>query len=260
MRVQFSLEWYSRIINGQLCNWQFGTDLIAAALEWWASVINLPDTIGWGHPREWEKYFVKLMEIHQIMFHDPKIVWSTHNHNDMWLAVANSLNAITQSNVTQVECTMNGVGERAWNASLEEIVMNIKTFWHLQGLGIIFDTNKLQTISDFIAQKMLIRQPNKAVVWDNAFRHSSGGHTNAVIDNPLAYQPFDPFEVGWEISMVFGPLSGSNHLMQILERAGVMCDKLTAAQATPWIKNFYADRRKGVTDEEVVKAFGIFVR
>ncbi len=102
---------------------------------------------------------------------------------------------------------------------------------------------------------MLTRQPHWPITGDNAARHSSGGHTNAILKNPMAYQPFDPKQVGKDINFVFGPLSGSNHVKDILEKHGFNCsheEKTIIAQA---IKDQFSHRRKGITDEEVIEGF-----
>src|SRR5262249_48114021 len=105
----------------------------------------------------------------------------------------------------------------------------------------------------------LPRQLYAPIVGDNATRHSSGGHTNAILKNPLAYQPFDPQEVGSEITFSFGPLSGSNHAKQIIENYGYSCDNEEKTKIAQDIKNYYADRRKGITDEELIKAY-LYIR
>jgi 2-isopropylmalate synthase len=113
----------------------------------------------------------------------------------------------------------------------------------------------IQSLSDFVATYMLPRQPHWPVTGENAAKHSSGGHTNAILHNPLAYQPFDPREIGKEISFVFGPLSGGNHAKSIIEGAGYRCADSEKAAIAQYVKNFYATRRKGVTDHEVLAAY-----
>jgi 2-isopropylmalate synthase len=102
---------------------------------------------------------------------------------------------------------------------------------------------------------MLPRQPHSPIVGKNSASHTSGGHINAILKNPLAYQPFDPRDVGSEISFVFGPLSGSNHAQQILAKFGYQCTDSEKVAVTQAIKDCYADRRKGITDDELLLAY-----
>lgn len=257
--VEFSPEGYSCIQN----NFDFTTDVIRAAVSAGATVINCPDTIGGAARWQGEHYFVNNMQKHADIikneFPGRNIIWSTHCHNDLGLALDNTLSAIFKGPARQIEGCLNGVGERAGNVSLEQCIMVIDLFGQKANSDIHFYTDinlqQLTKASDFIAQKMLTRQPHWPITGENAARHSSGGHTNAVLKNPLAYQPFDPIRVGNKISFVFGPLSGSNHAKDILERNGFDCphdEKSDIAQA---IKNIYADRRKGITDEELIEGF-----
>lgn len=257
--VEFSPEGYSKMGK----NFDFVTDLIRAAVSAGVSVINCPDTIGGASRFEGENYFVKKMQIHaeiiQREFPDQEIIWSAHCHNDFGLALENTMYAIFDGPARQIEGCMNGIGERAGNVALEQCMMLIKKFGNQIDSGNHFYTNVnfqyLKEASDFIAQKMLPRQPHTPIVGENATKHSSGGHTNAVLKNPLAYQPFDPREIGSEISLVFGPLSGSNHAKQIIEKFGYSCGHEEKSEITQAIKDYYSNRRKGITDEEVIKGY-----
>jgi 2-isopropylmalate synthase len=102
---------------------------------------------------------------------------------------------------------------------------------------------------------MLVRQPHWPVSGDNAAKHSAGGHTNAILNNPLAYQPFDPREIGKEISFLFGPLSGSNHAQAVIVGAGYRCAEAEKTQIAQFIKDLYCDRRKGITDSELLRGY-----
>jgi 2-isopropylmalate synthase len=102
---------------------------------------------------------------------------------------------------------------------------------------------------------MLPRQPHWPVTGKNAARHSSGGHTNAILKNPLAYQPFDPATVGQKVSLIFGPLSGGNHARSIIEDHGYVCTNAEKGKVAQFIKDMYSERRKGVTDEELMDAY-----
>ncbi|MFI4955253.1 MAG: 2-isopropylmalate synthase, partial [Gammaproteobacteria bacterium] len=210
-----------------------------------------------------EEYFVEKMKRHaQIIkeeFPDKEITWSAHCHNDFGLALENSMNSVLYGPATQIEGCFNGIGERAGNVALEQCIMYIKHFGQLGCEGRTFytdvNTEMLQTISDFVNDNMLVRQPHWPITGDNAAKHTSGGHTNAILNNPLSYQAFDPKEVGKEISLLFGPLSGSNHAKSIIEKYGYTCAEEEKTAIAQYIKNHYAERRKGITDEELIHAY-----
>ena len=259
MQVEFSPEGYSRV--GE--NFDFTTDLIRAAIDGGATIINCPDTIGGGCWLEGESYFVNLMNRHAKIIakeyptHD--IIWSAHCHNDFGLALHNSLQAVFAGPCRQIEGCFNGIGERAGNVSLEQVILAIHHFGANADPERPFTTgvklDLIQSLSNFVATYMLPRQPHWPITGENAAKHSSGGHTNAILHNPLAYQPFDPREIGKEISFVFGPLSGGNHAKSIIEGAGYRCADSEKAAIAQYIKNFYETRRKGVTDHEVLAAY-----
>ncbi|MCC2625880.1 MAG: 2-isopropylmalate synthase [Burkholderiales bacterium] len=257
--VEFSPEGYSRMRK----NFDFTTDVIRAAIEAGASIINCPDTIGGASRYEGEDYFVNKIKQHAAIikqeFPGQNIIWSAHCHNDFGTALDNTLTAVFEGAVQQIEGCINGVGERAGNVSLEQCIMNIRQFGNLTHLSHKVYTNAdisyLKDISDFIAEKMLPRQPHSPITGKNAASHTSGGHINAILKNPMAYQPFDPKQIGSEISFVFGPLSGSNHARQIITTLGYKCTEEEKVAITQAIKDYYQDRRKGITDEELVKAY-----
>lgn len=259
--VQFSPEGYSRVGS----NFAFTTELIRAAIEGGATVVNCPDTIGGACKLEGEQYFVNNMKRHaEIMsreFPQRDITWSVHCHNDFGLAVENTINAVFDGPATQIEGCVNGIGERAGNAALEQCVMIIDQFGTKAPNGSFYttaDTSRIQAISDFVHKHMLPRQPHWPVSGQNAAKHSSGGHTNAILKNPMAYQPFDPQQVGKEISFVFGPLSGGNHAKAIIEQHGYICTDAEKAQIAQFVKDQFKQRRKGVTDDELMSAYFAF--
>ncbi|MDQ5920026.1 MAG: 2-isopropylmalate synthase [Pseudomonadota bacterium] len=260
--IEFSPEGYSR----QRDNFEFTTEVIRAALSAGASVINCPDTIGGASRYEGENYFVNKIKRHATVFKaefpDRDIIWSAHCHNDFGTALDNTLTAVFEGVVQQIEGCINGVGERAGNVALEQCIMNIRHFGQLEHLPVKVHTdaniNYLKEISDFIAAHMLSRQPHSPITGINSASHTSGGHINAILKNPLAYQPFDPRDIGSEISFVFGPLSGSNHAQQVIHKHGYVCNDIEKVAVTQAIKDFYADRRKGITDEELIKAYKIY--
>ncbi len=257
--AEFSPEGYSRMRD----NFDFTTDVIRAALSANALVINCPDTIGGASRYEGENYFVNKIKQHSKLFKSEfpgrNIIWSSHCHNDFGTALENTLTAVFEGAVQQIEGCINGVGERAGNVALEQCIMNIRQFGNLPHLVNKVHTNVdityLKEISDFIANNMLPRQPHSPVTGLNAASHTSGGHINAILKNPLAYQPFDPKDIGSEITFVFGPLSGSNHAQQIIHKFGYSCTDDEKVAITQSIKERFSDRRKGVTDEELLIAY-----
>ena len=259
LEVEFSPEGYSK--QGE--NFDFVTDLIVAAIEAGARVINCPDTIGGGCLLEGEEYFVRKLSRHAEIiaerYPDISICWSAHCHNDFGLAVQNSINSVFDGPCRQIEGCFNGVGERAGNAALESVIMIIRQFASVRDnenpLYTGIDITHLQKVCDFVSAHMLPRQPHWPVSGANAAKHSSGGHTNAVLKDPLAYQPFDPREIGKPITFAFGPLSGGNHAKSIIEDNGYTCSNAEKAQVAQYIKDFYKERRKGVTDEELMIAY-----
>ncbi len=262
LEVEFTVEGYSRIGD----NFDFATDLFRAAIQGGATIMNCPDTIGGACRLQGKDYFVENMRQHRDLmlaeFPEHALCWSAHCHNDYGLALDNSMNAVFSGVATQVEGCFNGIGERAGNVALEQCVMYIKHFGHYYDdknpLFTKVKTENLQKVSDFIHQNMLPRQPHWPITGDNAARHTSGGHTNAVLANPLAYQPFDPKEVGKEITFVFGPMSGGNHAQATIQQAGYRCEDNEKAQIAQFIKTFYFERRKGITDEELIVAYKAF--
>lgn len=257
--VEFSPEGYSR--QGE--NFNFTTDLIRAAVDSGALVINCPDTIGGACRLEGKKYFVEKMKEHAAIiareFPNRTVIWSVHCHNDFGLAVENSLNGVFFGPARQIEGCFNGVGERAGNAALEQCIMIIKHFAHHLDHSEPFhtraNTENLGRVCDFVSTNMLPCQPHWPISGSNSAKHSSGGHTNAVLKDPLAYQPFDPKEVGKDISLVFGPLSGGNHAKAIIEKAGYRCGDEEKAEIAQFIKDAFADRRKGITDDELIRGY-----
>lgn len=258
-QVEFSPEGYSR----QQDNFDFTTDLIRNAIAAGATVINCPDTIGGASQLQGTEYFVNKMAQHKAImeqeFPKQEIIWSMHCHNDFGTALDNSLAGVFSGVARQIEGCINGVGERAGNVALEQCIMMIRQFGQAPHLTQHYHTNidiaHLKEASNFIAERMLPRQPHSPIVGKNSASHTSGGHINAILKNPLAYQPFDPRDIGSEISFVFGPLSGSNHAQQILTKFGYCCDDNEKVVVTQAIKDYYADRRKGVTDDELLTAY-----
>lgn len=259
--VEFSPEAYSQM--GE--NFDFTTELISTAIAAGATTINCPDTIGRACYLQGDDYFVNHMNTHadimKTRFPNRDITWSVHCHNDFGLALDNSMRAVFAGPATQVEGCFNGIGERAGNAALEQCIMYIKSFGNCQS-NTSFHTQcrskHIRRISDFVSKHMLLRQPHWPISGDNAAKHSSGGHTNAILNNAHVYQPFPPRDVGQNISFVFGPLSGSNHAQSIIKKHGFTCEQHERQEITQFIKDYHKNRRKGLTDEEFMEAYFAF--
>ena len=256
--VEFSPEGYSKMRE----NFDFTTDVIRAACSAGASVINCPDTIGGACRWQGDDYFVEKMKRHAAIikqeFPDRQVTWSAHCHNDFGLALENTMSAVYSGPATQIEGCFNGIGERSGNAALEQCIAYIKYFGNLcpeKALVTRAKTEMLKTLSDFVSRYMLPRQPHWPITGENAAKHTSGGHVNAIIRNPLAYQPFDPADMGNEISFLFGPSSGGNHAKSVIEKYGYQCADDEKKVIAQFIKAHYADRRKGITDQELIEAY-----
>jgi len=239
LEVQFSLEGYSR----QGKNFDFSTDLIRAAIEGGTKIINCPDTLGLACKLQTD-YFVNQMIKHsrivELEFPDKEITWSVHCHNDFGLALENTMMALFHGPARQIEGCFNGIGERAGNVPLEQCIMYLRHFSQLiDPVSPFFtevNTQMIQQISDFVSKHMLPRQPHWPITGENAMKHSSGGHTNAILKDPSSYQPFDPMEVGRSIEFIFGPSSGGNHAQAILKKYGYECPDIQKAKFAQYIK------------------------
>ncbi len=222
--------------------------IIEAVIEAGASTVNITDTVGYSIPQE----FGNLI---QGIFHNVpnirKAVVSVHCHNDLGLAVANSLEAVRQG-ARQVECTINGIGERAGNASLEEVVMAIKTRKDLFDLTTRIDTTQIYRTSRLVSELTgFVVQPNKAIVGANAFRHQSGIHQDGVIKRAITYEIMDPRDVGIpSSSLVLGKLSGRHAFKERLAELGYTLNEEDLNRAFIAFKEL-ADKKKDVTDRDI---------
>ena len=183
-----------------------------AVIQAGARTLNVPDTVGYSIPALWGE------RIRQLIARVPnadKVIWSTHCHNDLGLAVANSLAAV-MNGARQVECTINGLGERAGNASLEEIVMAVKTRRDVFNLDTRIDTTQIVPTSKLVSSITGYPvQPNKAIVGANAFAHESGIHQDGVLKHRETYEIMRAEDVGWNANRLsLGKLSGRNALRQ----------------------------------------------
>jgi 2-isopropylmalate synthase len=221
--------------------------ILEAVIKAGATTLNIPDTVGYAIPQE----FGDLIEgIFKDVPNIDKAVVSVHCHNDLGLAVANSLEAIRRG-ARQVECTINGIGERAGNASLEEIVMALKTrndFFHLTTN---IDTTQIYKTSRLVSELTgFIVQPNKAIIGANAFRHQSGIHQDGVIKKAITYEIMDPRSVGIpSSSLVLGKLSGRHAFKERLAELGYILDEESLKHAFQAFKEL-ADKKREVTDRD----------
>ncbi len=222
--------------------------ILEAVIDAGATTVNIPDTVGYAIPDE----FAKLIEgIFQNVPNIKQVIVSVHCHNDLGLAVANSLEAVKRG-AGQVECTINGIGERAGNASLEEIVMAVKTRQDFFNLTTDINTVHIYKTSRLVSELTgFAIQPNKAIVGANAFRHESGIHQDGVIKMPITYEIMDPRTVGIPASsLVLGKLSGRHAFKERLSELGYSLNEADFNLAFAAFKEL-ADKKKNVTDRDI---------
>ncbi|MBV1887788.1 MAG: 2-isopropylmalate synthase [Urechidicola sp.] len=218
-----------------------------AVIKSGATVLNIPDTTGYCLP---EEYGAKIKYLRDNVKGIENVILSCHCHNDLGLATANAIAGI-QNGARQIECTINGIGERAGNTALEEVVMIMKQHPNL-GLDTNINTQMLFGISKLVQESMgMIVQPNKAVVGDNAFAHSSGIHQDGVIKNRETYEIMDPADVGvTESSIVLTARSGRAALAYRAKNVGYELTKMQLDTLYPEFLK-YADKKKEVKDEDI---------
>ncbi len=223
---------------------EFTAEVCAVAVEEGATVINIPDTVGYTTPEEYAAYFRRLYELVPGL---REVETSVHCHDDLGLAVANSYAGLL-AGARQVECAINGIGERAGNCSLEEIVMLIRTREDVHGLGTGVDARELARTSRMVSRLTGYPvQPNKAIVGRNAFAHESGIHQDGVLKERTTYEIMDATEVGLESnSIVLGKHSGRHALRDALEQLGFKIEGNALNSAFKRFKEV-ADRKKQVT-------------
>ncbi|HVZ10106.1 2-isopropylmalate synthase [Rhodopila sp.] len=241
--VEWSAEDATRSDPDFLCR------VVEAAITAGANTINLPDTVGYALPEDITAMF---QNIRNRVPNIDKAILSTHNHNDLGMAVANAIAAI-RVGVQQIECTMNGIGERAGNASLEEVVMAVRT----RHDAIPFD-NRITTTNILRTSKLLATitgfdvQPNKAIVGRNAFAHESGIHQDGVLKMAATYEIMTPESIGWaKNSLVLGKHSGRAAFRDRLDQLGYKIGQNQLNDAFRRFKDL-ADRKKVVFDEDIV--------
>jgi 2-isopropylmalate synthase len=243
--IEFSPE------DGYRSDPDFLCRVIEAVITEGATTINVPDTVGYAIPELYGNFIKNLRE--RIPNSD-KAVWSVHCHNDLGMAVANSLAGVKIGGARQVECTINGLGERAGNCSLEEVVMAVKTRKDYFGLTMGIDTQHILAASRMVSQTTgFVVQPNKAVVGANAFAHASGIHQDGVLKARDTYEIMRAEDVGWSANkIVLGKLSGRNAFKQRLTELGVQLDSETAINHAFTRFKELADRKSEIFDEDIL--------
>jgi 2-isopropylmalate synthase len=241
--VEYSTEDASRSDREYLCR------VIQAVIEAGATVVNVPDTVGYAVPAQWGELISYIMEnVPNI----DKAVLSVHCHNDLGQAVSNSLAAV-KAGAQQVECSMNGIGERAGNASLEEVVMNLKVRRDYFEAITNIDTRELTRTSRMVSDITgLAVARNKAIVGSNAFAHSSGIHQDGVLKKRDTYEIMDPIEVGADSSqIILTARSGRHAVKHRLEALGY---NVSPGEIDDFHHRFLAlaDEIKQVSDEDLV--------
>ncbi|HEY6905563.1 MAG TPA: 2-isopropylmalate synthase [Candidatus Acidoferrales bacterium] len=241
--VEFSAEDASRTDIDYLCQ------VVLAAVESGADIINLPDTVGYSTPDDYAEMFRK---VRARLGKHPQVVLSAHCHDDLGLALANSLAAI-DAGVRQIECTINGIGERAGNASLEELAVALHVRQNRYTVNTRLQLEKLYPTSRMLSTITGISvPPNKAVVGANAFAHEAGIHQDGILKNPLTYEIIVPEKVGVPArKLVLGKHSGRNAFRSRLAELGYETTDAELAESYR-LAMARADAEKEITDRDLV--------
>src|SRR5690242_12705176 len=242
--VEFSPEDGSRSDLDFLCR------VLEAVIREGATTINIPDTVGYAVPQQFGQL---IRTIRERVPNSDKAVWSVHCHNDLGMAVANSLAAVQIGGARQIECTINGLGERAGNTSLEEVVMAVRTRSDFFNLSTQIDATHIVPTSRLVSQITgFVVQTNKAVVCANAFAHASGIHKDGVLKARDTYEIMRAEDVGWTTNkIVLGKLSGRNAFKQRLKELGIELESDEAvAKAFQRFKDL-ADKKAEIFDEDL---------
>ncbi|MGT2494907.1 2-isopropylmalate synthase [Cupriavidus basilensis] len=243
--IEFSPEDGSRSDMDFLCR------VLEGVIREGATTINLPDTVGYAVP---EGYAGLIRSVRERIPNSDKAIWSVHCHNDLGMAVANSLAAVKLGGARQVECTINGLGERAGNTSLEEVVMAVKTRRDYFDLDVGVDTTQIVPASKLVSQITgFVVQPNKAVVGANAFAHASGIHQDGVLKARDTYEIMRAEDVGWTANkIVLGKLSGRNAFKQRLQELGIELESESEVNAAFTRFKELADQKSEIFDEDIM--------
>jgi 2-isopropylmalate synthase len=243
--IEFSPEDGSRSEEDFLCR------VLETVIAEGATTINFPDTVGYAMP---EQFGATIRRLRERVPNSDKAIWSVHCHNDLGLAVANSLAGVTIGGARQIECTINGLGERAGNTALEEVVMAVKTRSDFFKLDIGIDTTQIVAASKMVSQITgFAVQPNKAVVGANAFAHASGIHQDGILKARETYEIMRAEDVGWTANkIVLGKLSGRNAFKQRLQELGIELESEGDINAAFARFKELADRKAEIFDEDIM--------
>jgi 2-isopropylmalate synthase len=241
--IEFSCEDASR------SDWDFMVKVVTEVVRAGACIINLPDTTGHAIPEEFAQMFQYMRE------HVPNsghVIWSAHCHNDLGLGVANSLAAV-RAGARQVECTINGIGERAGNTSMEEVVMALKTRKDFMNIQSRVETRQIYPASRLLAQVIgWPVPPNKPIVGDNAFAHEAGIHQDGVLKYKLTYEIMKPEDIGLPSNkLVLGKHSGRHAFINRLTELGIDAKVVDIQKAFAEFKNL-CDKKKVVYDDDIL--------
>ena len=241
--VEFSLE------DGSRTEFDFMCRIIEQVIAAGARTINIPDTVGYGEPDEYGRMIGRVIE---NVANADRAIFSVHCHNDLGLAVANSLSAVLHG-ARQVECTINGLGERAGNASLEEIVMAVRTRKDRYPVETGIDTTQIVPTSRLVSTITGFPvQPNKAIVGANAFAHESGIHQDGVLKYRETYEIMKAQDVGWGANrLVLGKLSGRAAFVARLEALGITFDSKEEMSLAFARFKALADKKREIYDEDL---------
>ena len=245
--VEFSTEDGSRSDPDFLCR------VLEAVIAEGATTVNIPDTVGYAVPAQ---YGEMLHTLRERVPNSHRAVWSVHCHNDLGMAVANSLSGVLNG-VRQIECTINGLGERAGNTALEEVVMALRTRRDVFGVETRIDTTQIVPTSRLVSTITGFPvQPNKAVVGANAFAHASGIHQDGVLKARQTYEIMRAEEVGWSTNrIVLGKLSGRNAFKQRVQELGIPVESEEELQSAFVRFKDLADRKAEIFDEDIQALF-----
>jgi len=243
--VEFSPEDASRSEPDFLCR------VLEAVIKEGATTINIPDTVGYAVP---EQFGEMIRNLRTRIPNSDKAVWSVHCHNDLGMAVANSLAAVRIGGARQIECTVNGLGERAGNTSLEEVVMAVRTRKDFFDLETRINTKEIVPASRLVSQITgFVVQPNKAVVGANAFAHASGIHQDGVLKARETYEIMTAEDVGWAANkIVLGKLSGRTAFKQRLKELGVELESDDGYNKAFVRFKELADKKADIFDEDLL--------
>ena len=241
--VEFSAEDATRSDRALLAQ------ILSAVVKAGATTLNVPDTVGYTQPSEIGDMIAYLMQ-HVEGIENARL--SVHNHDDLGMAAANSLAGV-RAGARQIECTINGIGERAGNCALEEVVVAMRVRSDIYQTQTAFDTSRLPELSATVARATHMPvQKNKAIVGANAFSHESGIHQDGVLKDRLTYEIIDPSSVGQQSSLPLGRNSGRHALFERAARIGLTFDDASRARFEEAFRKF-ADGHRAISDSDLIR-------